>query len=50
MFFVFLFFLDVPINPMSHKVSFCDDITSLLDQKYFIWVKFIVKGKSYIRT
>ena len=47
--FFFLFFLDVPINPMSHKVSFCDDITSLLDHNYFIRVKFIAKGKSYIR-
>ena len=46
----FLFFLDVPINPMSHKVSFYDDITSLLDHNYFIRVKFIAKGKSHIRS
>ena len=50
---LYVFFLilpiDVPINPISHKVSFCDDFTSLLDHNYFIRVKFIAKGKSYIR-
>ena len=34
MFFVFLFFLDVPINLMSHKVSFCDDHVSTWPQLF----------------
>ena len=38
-----VFFL-ILLNPMSHKFSFCDDITSLLDHNYFIRVKFIEKG------